>query len=234
MATLGLIAQPTYSHSVKTLTLKCKHSQLDPHHKTQNTLRCLLHPTTPSSMLGFMKKTILFSLLLLPALSTAAIYQWTDEGGRIVYGDNPPTGVDATLVDVKPAQTFSLPASQSSSAQETAAEEDTEAAADEPVEYQTVSIVSPADDEPIRSNSGFLTVKASSSPALAADQGDQFELMMDGRSILVTTSATMSVQNVDRGTHQLQVRIIDKDGKPKKASDTISFHLLRVAVGGGG
>jgi hypothetical protein len=29
------------------------------------------------------------------------------------------------------------------------------------------------------------------------------------------------------------VRIVDKDGKPKKASDTISFHLLRVAVGGG-
>lgn len=185
-------------------------------------------------MLGFMKKTILFSLLLLPALSTAAIYQWTDESGRIVYGDNPPSGVDATLVDVKPAQTFSLPASQSSSAQQPAAEEDSKAATDaEPVEYQSVAIVSPADDEPVRSNSGFLTVQASSTPALAADQGDQFELLMDGRLIITTTSPTMSVQNVDRGTHQLQVRIIDKDGNPKKASDTISFHLLRVAVGGG-
>jgi len=180
-----------------------------------------------------MKKTILFSLLLLPALSSAAIYQWTDEGGRIVYGDNPPTGVDATLVEVKPAQTFSLPASQSSSTQKPAAEEDSAAATDaEPVEYQTVSIVSPANDEPIRSNSGFLTVQATSQPALAADQGDQFELMMDGRLILTTTSATMGVQNVDRGTHQLQVRIIDKDGNPKMASDTISFHLLRVAAGG--
>jgi hypothetical protein len=183
-------------------------------------------------MLGFMKKTILFSLLLLPALSTAAIYQWTDESGRIVYGDNPPTGVDATLVDVKPAQTFSLPASKSSTADQTDAEAEAEATA-EPVTYESVTIISPENDEPVRSNSGFLTVQARSTPGLAADQGDQFELLMDGRLILTTTSPTMSVQNVDRGTHQLQVRIVDKDGKPKKASDTISFHLLRVAVGGG-
>lgn len=185
-------------------------------------------------MLGFMKKTILFSLLLLPALSTAAIYQWTDESGRIVYGDNPPSGVDATLVDVKPAQTFSLPASEGSTASNSEAQDEPEAAAEaEPVTYESVTILSPENDEPVRSNSGFLTVQARSTPALAADQGDQFELLMDGRLIITTTSPTMSVQNVDRGTHQLQVRIIDKDGKPKKASETISFHLLRVAVGGG-
>jgi hypothetical protein len=40
------------------------------------------------------------ALLLVPAIGLAQVYRWVDENGRVNFGDNPPEGVDAQLVDL--------------------------------------------------------------------------------------------------------------------------------------
>lgn len=49
---------------------------------------------------------ICFAVLLGTLLSAsvhADVYQWRDESGRLVYGDQPPPGINATLVRSHPA-----------------------------------------------------------------------------------------------------------------------------------
>jgi hypothetical protein len=55
---------------------------------------------------------------------------------------------------------------------------------------------------------------------------------MDGQPVMTTSVSTVVLQNVDRGTHKLQVQIIDANGQLKKSSPAIEFHMLRVALGG--
>lgn len=186
-------------------------------------------------MLALMKKTLLFSLLLIPALASAEIYQWTDKAGNPAYGDHPPDGVVATPVNIKPAQTFTTPP-MSESAEAALTPDESNAPEDEDqagiVTYTKLQIVSPKNDEPVRSNGGTLTIQMGSYPELAAQSGDQFQVLMDGQPVMTTSVSTVVLQNVDRGTHKLQVQIIDANGQVKKSSPAIEFHMLRVALGG--
>jgi hypothetical protein len=45
---------------------------------------------------------LLLCLLLLPALASAEIYRWTDEQGRVHFGQRPAAGAQAQQVEVKP------------------------------------------------------------------------------------------------------------------------------------
>jgi hypothetical protein len=186
-------------------------------------------------MLALMKKTLLFSLLLIPALASAEIYQWIDSAGHPAYGDHPPDGVVATPMNVQPAQTFSTPP-MSESAKAALTPDENKAPEDEDqagnVKYTKLQIISPKNDEPVRSNGGTLTIQMGSYPELAVQSGDQFQVVMDGQPVMTTSVSTVVLQNVDRGTHKLQVQIIDANGQVKKSSPAIEFHMLRVALGG--
>lgn len=52
-----------------------------------------------------MRRTCLAALLgaMLVASAHAQVYQWKDASGQIVFGDQPPAGVDARLVKAHPA-----------------------------------------------------------------------------------------------------------------------------------
>ena len=52
-----------------------------------------------------MRRTCLAALLgaMLVATAHAQVYQWKDDDGRLTYGDQPPPGVDATVVRTHPA-----------------------------------------------------------------------------------------------------------------------------------
>lgn len=186
-------------------------------------------------MLASMKKTLLFSLLLIPTLVSAEIYQWIDASGNPAYGDRPPEGVEAKAVSVKPAQSYTTPPLSDSAKAALSGDEQKSVEEGEQagvVNYTKLQIISPKDDEPVRSNNGTLTIRMGSYPELAAKSGDQFQIVMDGQPVMTSSVSTVILQNVDRGTHQLQVQIIDANRQVKKSSLSIQFHMLRVALGG--
>lgn len=62
-----------------------------------------------------MKRVLLFGALLLSsAMASAVVYKWTDAQGKIQYGDRPPDGVKAEIVELYGAHT-SRPAASSGS-----------------------------------------------------------------------------------------------------------------------
>jgi hypothetical protein len=182
-------------------------------------------------MLFFMRKILLISLLLATGIAGASsIYQWTDESGRTVFGDKPPPGVEATPVRVQSIQTF--PAPDTSTFKSSKTEEEEKKAAEEAARPKyKVAIASPADDEPVRSNPGNIAILISSDPTLDTAAGHKFQLLMDGNPVMTSQKTSVVLTNVDRGTHTLQVQVIDETGKVLESSQNSTFHMLRFAGG---
>jgi hypothetical protein len=95
--------------------------------------------------------------------------------------------------------------------------------------YSRVAITSPTDQQVIRDNAGNLTVNgllpANISP------GHQARLLLDGKVAAIYQGSSVQLENIDRGTHTLQLDIADKkSGKVLIASDPISVTILRHSV----
>ncbi|RMG57255.1 MAG: DUF4124 domain-containing protein, partial [Gammaproteobacteria bacterium] len=93
------------------------------------------------------------------------------------------------------------------------------------VTYESVEILRPANDEAIRSNNGLLVISFRAVPDLAP--GDHFEVVMDGQPVGQTRGQSLTLENVDRGTHTVEVHIVDEAGNDRAHSDPVTFHLLR-------
>ena len=101
------------------------------------------------------------------------------------------------------------------------------AGSDQPTsEYSSARIVSPADGEGLRANSGNFKVQAQIEPALR--QGHRLQLLLDGNPQgAAQASLTFRLTGVDRGEHQLRLQVIDGDGGLVFAGEASTFHLLR-------
>jgi len=169
---------------------------------------------------------ILTFVLLMVGLSSvlAGVYRWVDPTGQVHYSDQP--GVGAKEVELReatvytPVQPINAPTTSGSGAGQ-----------DKPadtVSYQSMTITAPADDEAIRSNEGMVSVTVALEPVLF--KGHKIRVYLDGTPAsgeLATTSITL--QNVDRGTHTLQASVIDAQGKELIRAPSVTFHMLRIA-----
>jgi hypothetical protein len=99
------------------------------------------------------------------------------------------------------------------------------------IDYK-IRIISPNEDESLRSNEGIVNVNVSILPELDLARGDQVTVSIDGEVIgEPSTNTNFTLTNIDRGTHTLQLSVIDVKNRTLSSSDTISFHLLRHSVG---
>ena len=94
--------------------------------------------------------------------------------------------------------------------------------------YKEFKVTSPANDAVIRDNGGNVRVSLSLNPGLRGDHS--IEVMMDGKSIGSGKGTTVTLTEVDRGTHTVQATVKDADGKEVARSNSVIFHLKR---GGG-
>lgn len=167
------------------------------------------------------RRLILLGLtgLLLCTASIAEVYMERDADGNVIFTDRPSSKA-AKPVDVSPASTYSPPPAYTSPRRSTRSGDSNSAG------YESLSISSPGDDEPVRANDGSLQVSVSLSPGLKPRH--HFVLLMDGNPVDEGQSAVFNLQNVDRGSHSLQVQVIDESGNTVISSDSITFHMLRV------
>lgn len=163
----------------------------------------------------------LFSLLLvLMAPAMAQIYKYTDDKGNTVYTNQPPDGVTADTVDLPPANTVNiktpeppppLPNEQSGQGQQQS--------------YRSLSIGGIPDEQALRANNGTFVVNAQLDPPLR--QGHQVRFLLDGEPQGKPSSGTvMQLNNVDRGTHVLEVEVLDGDQVVQRAQE--QFTVQRV------
>ena len=166
----------------------------------------------------------LLSLMLCLATShalAAGIFKQVLDDGTVLYSDKASPG--AVEVFLPPLQTFqaqSVPLADSDG-------EDGEVVPAFPG-YESFSIVQPANNETLRDNGGNVAVSLAVKPEL--QPGHRVDIRMNGTSLGVGGSTSLSLTNVDRGTHTLHAVIQDASGKEVASTGSVVFHLHRASA----
>jgi hypothetical protein len=160
---------------------------------------------------------LLLSLLIALPLFARDVYKYISEDGEVIYSER--YHPEAERIKVTDKKKSTAPAEEQS-------DEEALAAAGE---YATFSIVQPSDDETIRNEEGTVPVGISLSPNLA--EGHVIHLYVDGNKLDSDIKQTQLIlQQLSRGTHSLQARIVNSEGISLKESNSITFHLRQPAV----
>jgi len=165
----------------------------------------------------------LLAVLLLTAAmpATAGVYTYIDEHGKRVFTDRPggraAEPVETRPINSMPAQPTAPPARPSKAPREIK------------FTYQLLEIVQPEHDTTLRNNAGELTVHVTSDPAL--QPGHFYRLLLDGiPAASASSEPAFALGNLDRGSHQLIVEVIDGEGQTLQSSPPRTFHLLRTSL----
>lgn len=159
------------------------------------------------------------ALLMATASLQAEVYRHVDAQGNVTFSDEPMDGSEP--VTVKPVTTITLPKPQDVQDPPALAEK----AEREGADYDRVSILSPNDGEAFHSGSGNVQFQVSSTPSLKP--GHKYEVTLDGQPLGQGTSGALTVNNIDRGTHEAAVHIVNEDGIRVKSGESISFTVHR-------
>ncbi|MDI9246683.1 DUF4124 domain-containing protein [Marinobacter sp. CHS3-4] len=163
-------------------------------------------------------------VLILSSTAHAEIYRQVDAQGNVTYTDEPNDQAPAETVKIKPVTTVTLPKPEAVREPEQLREK----VQQEGAIYSSVSFMAPEDQQAFHSGSGDVSFRVTSSPGLR--NGHKYEVTLDGQPVGQTTSDTVTVRNVFRGTHQARVNIIDASGVTVKTGEAISFTVHRPSI----
>lgn len=151
----------------------------------------------------------------------AEVYTYVDADGNRVFTDQPHR--NAKKVDIAPTNRVDQPTKAPSRAS-------TPKPAARPIfHYQLLRILAPEPDSTIRDIEGNLNVTVSNDPELQPDH--LYRLLLDSKPYGgPTRSPVFPLTNIDRGTHQLSVEIIDQYGRVLERTPNQPFHLIRISL----
>ena len=183
---------------------------------------------------------LVLTLLLAPVFAQAKIYKTVDEDGNVAYSDVPPANTEQraeSTIELEINNTYNakesgpVPAQSPKGGGQSINPGDIVSADNSPgstppaAAYQSITISAPAANANLRSNSGDVTLSISLQPSLRA--GDQVRFFMDGKPVGTVNGTSLSLTNIDRGTHTLAAVVLDGAGKPRISSTTTSFSIQR-------
>ena len=169
------------------------------------------------------KWLILLSALSGTTASAAPAWTWVDANGTVHYSDRPVPG--ATQVELAGAHGDSARRRRRRARRARPAKR----AAAPGALYQAIEIVSPAEQETLWNIGTVLPVQVRFQPALLP--GHRYDLVFDGqRRNLNTTSPRVTLPDVFRGTHTLQVVVIDAAGAEVMRSAARTFFVQQTSV----
>ncbi|NBB10656.1 DUF4124 domain-containing protein [Pseudomonas sp. SLFW] len=160
-------------------------------------------------------------LMLIGHSAVAEVYTYIDAEGNRVFTDQPHK--NAKKVDIAPSnQIRSAPKkpSQASSAKPKPG----------PLfHYQLLRILAPEPDSTIRDIQGNLIVTVTNDPEL--QPGHVYRLLLDGKVYGdAGRSPVFPLTNIDRGTHQLSIEIVDQYGRVAERTPNQPFHMMRISL----
>ena len=175
--------------------------------------------TTYMDYAEIMRILLLLATLFFLTSVSAGVYRSTDADGNVIYTDKP--SPDAEEIKIDNVQTIPAGADDFQYAPpEESAEGD----------YTKLEIVNPENDHVFTGNTGDVTVNVVIEPELNTKKGDRLILTMDGKKEADSTSTSFSFTNLDRGTHTIEVLVVNKDGKSQMSSAPVSFTIKRTSV----
>ncbi len=178
-------------------------------------------------MLRPMKGIVLFLLTVLPLSAAAGVYKWVDEDGNIHYSDRPvEQAEDVQFPGLFPAAKTPAPSNGSADAPLEESPPDAQGGGGA---YTQLLVLEPEQNQTFRSDQGEVSIALLLEPAL--QPGHQFRFSLDGSDIPGQfTSTQMVIRQISRGTHTLQVKIVDAEGNPVAASNSVNFHMRKAST----
>jgi hypothetical protein len=165
------------------------------------------------------KWLILLSALFGTTASSAPAWTWVDASGQTHFSDRPVEG--ARQVELSGAQGFGAPIPARTT-------QSTNAAQNPGALYQA-DIVSPAEQETLWNIGTQLNVQVRIQPQL--QPGHRYDLAFDGQRLnLNTTNPRVTVPNVFRGSHTLQLVVIDAAGAELMRSANRAFFVQQTST----
>jgi hypothetical protein len=157
-------------------------------------------------------------LISLPAM--AEVFTYIDAQGNRVFTDQPGTR-NAKRVPLATSNRMS--ANPSGAAPMMATET-------RPLfHYDMLRVLVPNPDATIRSTAGELIVSVTSEPGL--QQGHRYRLLLDGQPTAEPgPSPVFALSNIDRGSHNLSVEILDEQGRTVERTANQPFHMQRISL----
>lgn len=168
---------------------------------------------------------ILIFLFVLPlALPCNAkdIYKSTADDGIVIYSDTYKEGAERIrLQGGMPGR----PVKAETATTKTSETSDSATA----VGYESFEIAQPENEETIRSNEGTVTVGLNLKPALSS--GHLIQIYLNGTKLASDlTSTQFTLNELNRGTHSLQAKVVDAEGKLQISTQVINFHLRKASI----
>lgn len=156
----------------------------------------------------------IFLLFFMHYSVAETVYKTVDDNGNVIFTDKPS----------EEAETIKIQELENTIGNPNPAKYKPSTPKVEAFTYKSFTVTSPASGAGVRSNNGNVTISLSLEPAL--NRGHKVLISLDGKQI--GTGLSVSLQNVDRGTHSISAKVIDNNGK-SLISTSSSFSILRVA-----
>lgn len=161
---------------------------------------------------------IIYFCLSSPVLAKD-VYRTVDEHGNVVFSDVPVEGAEKIRVDeIQTIAPGEVPKFEYTPPPEVV---DT---------YSRLEIVSPENDSVIQSDVGNVTVSAVLDPALNLRAGHYLVLYLDGKEAASGTSPQFILSEMERGTHTLNLAVVDQSGSQMISSPAVSFTIYQYSV----
>jgi hypothetical protein len=158
-------------------------------------------------------------LLALPA--SAQVFTYIDAQGNRVFTDQPKPG-NAKRVPLATSNRMSVP--------DSAPARSAKKPEQKPLfHYDLLRILVPEPDATVRSTAGEIIVSITSEPGL--QKGHRYRLLLDGQPTAEPgISPVFPLTNIDRGTHQLSVEVLDEHGRTVERTANQPFHMQRMSL----
>lgn len=168
---------------------------------------------------------LLLSSFLLPALPAAAeVYRWTDANGVVHYGDKAP---DAKARPAQLPQLQVIPGMPAAAAPgKPAGASDPTAEAAPTADKPRLSISAPQAEQVIRDTSRQLSVRVDLQSPLPEGAGLVYYLDGVAQNAQPTQERGHLIGNVDRGSHLVDVGVVDRNGRLLVRTPPVIVHVM--------
>lgn len=163
--------------------------------------------------------TILLGLFLTTLVSAETVYKSVDEEGNVIFSDSKTE--NAEVIEIQDAQALDMPKVRTFKLSPPKEKQQTP-------EYTKLVIVSPQNDSTIRSNQGNVTINTEIEPEIK--DKDILVLYLDGKQVKTGKKPQLLLNDINRGTHTVDVAIKNEDGVELKRSSKVTFHVRQTSI----
>jgi len=166
----------------------------------------------------------LFLLLCLAQLSHAEIYREIDKEGNVSFTDRNSTKADQ--LNLPPANIIkSTPQTSNDTDNRSSLKQ-----VNDRTQYE-LNIISPVQNENIRSDIGNITLDWATQPPLDINENYTYSIFVDQQPLVQNLrSASYMLENINRGSHKIQITLEDEDGITVSKSTELTIHLHRFSI----